>query len=132
MKRTNGAPHKVVVCGTRTFEDYKTLCQVLDRLLQGMNVSAIITGGCKGADELAKRYCIDRGYYHQEIKADWSLLGRKAGPIRNSRMAKIGNCTFAFWDGKSRGTLDMIKKAKDHKHEYIAYYQTEKKYLQVM
>ena len=36
-----------------------------------------------------------------------------AGPIRNSQMLHSDiDEVYAFWDGKSRGTLDMITKAK--------------------
>lgn len=38
--------------------------------------------------------------------------GKMAGPIRNLEMAKYADGLIAFWDGKSRGTRDMITKAK--------------------
>ena len=37
---------------------------------------------------------------------------RSAGPIRNKQMAEYADTLFAFWDGKSRGTKNMIDLAK--------------------
>ena len=35
-----------------------------------------------------------------------------AGPIRNKEMAQNGDFLVAFWDGKSKGTKNMIKTMK--------------------
>lgn len=40
------------------------------------------------------------------------MFGKAAGPIRNIDMAKIGNTLIAIWDGRSKGTLNMIKVAE--------------------
>ena len=31
-----------------------------------------------------------------------------AGPLRNEKMARVADALIAFWDGKSRGTKNMI------------------------
>lgn len=46
-----------------------------------------------------------------EFPADWNAHGKAAGPIRNQQMAQEADVLIAFWDGKSRGTKDMIEKA---------------------
>jgi hypothetical protein len=43
--------------------------------------------------------------------ADWKNLGKAAGPIRNSEMAANADALILVWDGKSRGSSDMLKKA---------------------
>jgi hypothetical protein len=35
-----------------------------------------------------------------------------AGPIRNGEMAKYADALIVFWDGKSRGTKNMIDLAE--------------------
>jgi hypothetical protein len=40
--------------------------------------------------------------------ADWERLGRKAGPIRNAQIVEGVDELVAFWDGRSRGTLNTI------------------------
>ena len=40
-------------------------------------------------------------------KKEWNELGKKAGPLRNQKMADYADCGIGFWDGKSKGTKDM-------------------------
>jgi hypothetical protein len=49
------------------------------------------------------------------FEADWKKYGKSAGPIRNSEMADYGDALIAFFNGESKGTLDMINKAKKKK-----------------
>lgn len=73
----------------------------------------IISGGAEGADKLGERYAHER-YAHERklsiavMNAEWSRLGKAAGPERNERMAQKADACIVFWDGKSRGTLNMI------------------------
>ena len=43
---------------------------------------------------------------------DWETHGRKAGPLRNSKIVEDSDKVVAFWDGHSRGTQDTINKAR--------------------
>ena len=49
--------------------------------------------------------------------ADWKVYGKQAGPVRNRQMLNYAKeeqgALLAFWDGKSRGTKNMIDIAKD-------------------
>ncbi len=45
------------------------------------------------------------------LGADWDRLGRKAGPIRNAQIVFNADRVVAFWDGKSRGTLNTVVQA---------------------
>lgn len=74
----------------------------------------IISGHASGADALGERYAQERGFQLETFPADWKAHGRAAGPIRNARMASAANALIAFWDGKSRGTKNMIEIAKNH------------------
>ena len=72
----------------------------------------IISGHALGADSLDERYAQERGFKIETYPADWKKYGRAAGPIRNEQMANIANALIAFWDGKSKGTKNMINLAK--------------------
>ena len=105
---------KVIVCGGRDFQDYD-LCQLtLDFYLRdsGDNYE-IISGHAKGADSLGERYAKDNNIELKIFPADWGKYGRQAGPIRNQQMldyAMQGHpIVIAFWDGRSRGTKNMIE-----------------------
>lgn len=43
-----------------------------------------------------------------KFPAEWDLHGEAAGPIRNRQMAQYADELLALWDGKSRGTKNMI------------------------
>jgi hypothetical protein len=44
--------------------------------------------------------------------AEWITYGMKAGPIRNHGMAQYADALIAIWDGKSKGTGNMIACAR--------------------
>jgi len=98
---------KVIIAGTRTFNDYDLLCEECDRMLTD-KVEYIFSGLARGADELGQRYATDRGYKVLQFPPAWNLYGRKAGPMRNRLMAEAADGAIVFWDGKSRGTMNMI------------------------
>ncbi len=70
----------------------------------------VIHGGALGADSLASEVAEERGFAQWEFLPHWDNLGKKAGPMRNYNMLKRGEPheALVFWDGKSRGTRDML------------------------
>jgi len=72
----------------------------------------VVSGGASGVDSVAKQYADYEGIPFKLFAADWDGLGRKAGPIRNQQMAEYGDCLIAVWDGKSRGTYNMISQMR--------------------
>ena len=105
---------KVIIAGTRTFQDYKKLQKVCDELLAKRHPDVtIISGMAQGADLLGKKYGEAREYEVLEYPADWSSYGKYAGIKRNKDMAEVANALIAFWDHKSVGTKHMIDYAKE-------------------
>lgn len=107
---------KVIVAGSRNFENYALLKNTMDALLkirmeQGEEI-AIVCGEARGADALGKRYASERGLAVLSFPADWRRFGKKAGVIRNRQMAEAANACVCFWDGESRGTANMIEEAR--------------------
>lgn len=103
---------RVIVAGSRSFSDYRLLCDQLDRILVRRMKShkiCIVSGGAKGADLLGEKYASDRGMKITVYKADWKKHGSSAGPRRNLLMAKNADALVAFWDGLSRGTKSMVE-----------------------
>lgn len=103
--------YKVIIAGTRAFEDYDLLCRKCDEILQKKALKhsvVIVSGTARGADRLGERYAADRGYAVEKYPANWKAFGKAAGYIRNGDMADASDMLIAFWDGKSRGTGHMI------------------------
>ena len=72
----------------------------------------IISGGAKGVDTLAAEYAIRNNIKLTEFFPDYKKYGRCAPIIRNSHIVESCDKIIAFWDGKSRGTLNSINLAK--------------------
>ena len=106
---------RVIIAGTRDFSDYQLLRDKCDAILsskrQDCNI-IIVSGTARGADRLGERYAKERGFQLRQFPADWLNDEKKAGPIRNAKMADNADALIAFWDGESRGTKNMIETAK--------------------
>jgi len=102
---------KVIIAGGRDFDDFNRLCQVCDELLQDQNDIEIVSGAYKGADLLGERYAAERDHQIKQFPADWRRYGKSAGLKRNTEMAAYADALIAFWDGKSKGTKNMIELA---------------------
>lgn len=74
---------KVIIAGSRSFNDYKLLCEKCDAILSNQKDIEIVCGMARGADLLGKQYAESRGYPVKEFPADWDRLKNAAGPIRN-------------------------------------------------
>lgn len=88
----------------------------------------VVSGGAPGVDSLAVAYAKEEGLSYKVYKPKWGDLshpearikagadGRKydanAGFRRNQIIVDNSDVVIAFWDGKSPGTTDTIKRAK--------------------
>lgn len=112
---------RIIVAGSRTFNDYDLLESTLSDYLKENNNITIISGAAKGADQLGERFARKYRYNLKYFPAQWDMYGKSAGPIRNRKMAEYAaeerGVLFAFWDGKSRGTKSMIDLAKKYRLE---------------
>lgn len=106
---------RVIVAGSRSFDDYAILEETLDYLFQNITDNIqIVCGKARGADTLGEQYAHDRGYDIRYFPADWDHYGKSAGYRRNELMAQNADALVAFWDGESRGTKHMIDLAKKY------------------
>ncbi len=105
---------KIAVIGSRTFDNYKLLCEILkteDSIIE------IISGGARGADSLAKKYAKENNIKLIEFIPDWDTFGKSAGFRRNIDIVTRANKIIAFWDGVSKGTKHSINLAKKQNKE---------------
>ena len=106
----------IVIGGCRNYNDYDYFFNSVHYYLSSVCSKydiVIISGGCRGTDKLAQRYAFEKGYKFEECVAEWGKYGRSAGPIRNRKMVTKADCVIAFWDGKSKGTGNLIDFAKE-------------------
>ena len=122
---------KVIIAGSRDFNNYKELCSYCDYLLQNKDDIEIVSGRAPGADLLGEQYAEERGYPIKpfpaawddiEGKPDWEIginkAGKKywklAGFARNEEMAVYADVLIAFWENSSKGTKHMIETANKY------------------
>ena len=103
---------KVIIAGGRDFDNYPLLQRICNQVLNGEKDIEIISGTARGADSLGEQYTQDNGMKVKQFPAEWKKFGRFAGPIRNAHMAQYAGTLIVIWDGKSRGTKNMIGLAK--------------------
>ena len=107
---------KVIVAGTRDFNNYHLLKTKLDKILSNITDDIVIVSGkARGADTLGEKYAKEKGYQIAEFPADWEKFGRSAGYKRNVQMAEYADACVCFWDGRSPGTKHMINIANQYK-----------------
>jgi hypothetical protein len=100
---------KVIIAGSRTITDIR--CVEAALAASGFKPTLVISGTARGVDQLGEQWATARGIMVLRMPANWGAHGKAAGPIRNSAMLEEADCVVVVWDGKSRGSQDMISKA---------------------
>ncbi len=105
---------RVLGCGGRDYTDYEKIRQALVDLGGKDAIEIVIHGGQRGADTLFGEAAAKLGIPWIPVYADWTLHGVKAGRLRNQRMLDEHhpNLCLAFPDPESKGTWDMVRRAK--------------------
>lgn len=97
---------KLIIAGSRTLSINPQQIQWLVERFD-LKPTEIVCGGAKGIDYCGSEY----GYMYnipvRDFPANWDLYGKRAGHVRNSKMAAYGNVLLLIWDGKSKGSMNM-------------------------
>ena len=107
---------RLIIAGSRSFDDYDLLCRKCDRILSQKRTThqiVIVSGTARGADSLGEKFARERGFQLRQFPADWDRFGRSAGYKRNCQMADNADALIAFWDGQSLGTKHMLEIAQE-------------------
>lgn len=102
---------RVIVAGSRGFNDYPLLANKLHHLLKEKVKTyeiVIVSGTAQGADKLGEMWASRNGHRVERFPADWNQFGKRAGYLRNEDMARYADAAVVFWDGQSRGSKHMI------------------------
>lgn len=104
----------LVVTGSRDLWDRK----LVEAELAARKPQKVCVGCCpSGVDKITREWCDAAGVDCLVMRADWKMLGLRAGPARNKRMCQWGKANraivLAFPRG-GKGTADCIAQAKQH------------------
>ncbi len=103
---------RIIVTGSRCFDDYPILSKRLDELLSQETEILLLCGDDGGTDELVHRYCREQGIEFETFTTDWGAYQQAALFVRNKHMLFGANTCILFWDGESRGTKLLQDQAK--------------------
>lgn len=106
---------KVAVIGSRTFTNYGLLKEKLDYFFNNIKDDEIIiiSGGARGADQLAEKYAAEKGYKTQIYLPEYDKYSGKVAPLkRNETIIQNSDMVVAFTGG-SNGTANAL----DHAHK---------------
>ena len=65
-----------------------------------------------GVDRCAAEYAKENGIKLTEFVPQYEQYGRAAPIVRNKEIVDYSDKIIAFWNGKSKGTLSVIKYAQ--------------------
>ena len=103
----------LAITGSRTFTNYDRLEKIiLNRYKSKLFDMVIVSGGARGADNLAERFAKEHLLPMIILKPDWKKHGVSAGFYRNQQIVDKADEFIAFWDDRSKGTQDLIKKVQ--------------------
>lgn len=93
--------------GSRTWDDEAVIARDLELItaLTDDTRPVLVHGWCpNGADEIALRWAISNGWWHEGHRARWDEYGRRAGRIRNGEMVDLGaDVCLAYIRDRSSG-----------------------------
>lgn len=121
---------KCIIAGSRNINDYDIVVKAIKE--SGFAISEIVSGEANGPDTIGITYGNKEGIKVSKFPARWddtvdkpkneirfNKFGRaywvKAGFVRNIEMAEYADALILVWDGKSSGSKDMLKTARDYK-----------------
>lgn len=105
-----GTQLRAIIAGSRGISDPMEVEIAIAE--SGFVPTKVLSGHAGGVDLLGESWAKSNGVPVELYPAEWSRLGRKAGPIRNRLMATRADALVAIWDGRSRGTKNMIETAR--------------------
>jgi len=112
---------KVIIAGSRGIDDMQ---HVIDAVYSSQFViTEVVSGTAAGIDRKGEQYATNAGLPVSRFPADWKNLtvpgavikrnshgqyNAVAGHQRNTQMGNYADALIAIWDGKSKGTLNMV------------------------
>lgn len=111
----------VIICGSKNFSDYNLLKEkcnyyLSERIKRGEKITIISGGGSEGANKLGEDYAKENNYQLRIITADWNKYGKRAGYLRNNKMAELGNACIVFSlesEEENKGISMLVRLARD-------------------
>lgn len=104
---------RILVTGSREWVDVPFVQRVMMRAYEIAPTATLVHGACRGVDAIAAGFWADLGGTVEAWPANWSELGRAAGPRRNEDMVSAGaDVCLAFVQNSSNGARHCLALAE--------------------
>lgn len=134
-----------IIAGSREYCDYGEFSSIVTSLFKNFDYNnlVIISGGARGADKMAERFCKENHIKNIVMNAEWDKYRKPfnkfnpAGFIRNRQMHKymIDHADFdhrgciCFWDNDGRGTSNNFALCQEFNTKLVIYDWIDHRYL---
>jgi len=112
LEKQEFAKLKTIIAGSRNCYDFKIVLNAIKESGFADEITEVVSGGALGVDKLGEKFAHKFDIPLKIFLADWKKYDKAAGPIRNREMSEYADALIAVWNGKSRGTANMIEEAK--------------------
>ena len=98
---------RLAVVGSRTINkiDFESYINFIPSL--------IVSGGANGVDTISEKWANSKGIKTLIFKPEYKRYKKAAPLVRNKQIVESCDVLFAFWDGKSKGTMNAVHYAKE-------------------
>lgn len=105
---------KVIIAGNRSITDYNVVKKAIEDSGWKDEISLVISGGARGVDTLGEIWATEEGVAWERHLPEYTMYYGKSAPIaRNRKMAERADALILVWDGKSRGSKNMLEDAQE-------------------
>ena len=104
---------KLMISGSRTATT-QTDIEKLTAELERLKPAELLTGGAKGADQIAENWAKQKGIPTTTLKPDYARYRKAATHIRNDELIKQADAVLCYYAGttKTPGTASVAMKAR--------------------
>jgi len=113
---------KLIIAGSRPnklnvgFSMMEHICKHFN--FHPFTVDEVVSGCAAGVDEKGVYWASEQKIPVKRFAVedkDWDAFGKGAGPVRNRKMADYADALLVIWDGKSKGSKNMIEEMERKK-----------------
>lgn len=101
---------KVIIAGGR--DVYLPRILEMAIAVSGFEITEVVCGKARGMDTCGDDWAYANKVPVKYFPANWEMHGKAAGHIRNLQMAMYADALILIWDGKSKGSANMLQNAK--------------------
>jgi len=112
---------KVIIAGSREGFVARNVFEAIEESPFNGKITEIVSGAARGVDRDGEYYAKCNKLPVKQFIPNWNEYGKAAGMIRNSDMARYADALVAVWDGKSKGTKNMIDNMISLQKPYYVY-----------